>query len=65
MDPDGIIEEGEEMEGAEQENFDGIDIESVDMEAFRAIIDNNEDSHKKQIMEVRTANFIRKGTYIH
>jgi len=53
------------MEGLEQENFQGLDIESIDMDAFKAIIDNNEDAHKKQIMEVRTANFIRRGTYIH
>jgi dynein heavy chain len=65
MEDGDIIEEGDEMEGLEQENFEGIDIDSIDMEAFRAIIDNNEDAHKKQIMEVRTANFIRRGTYIH
>jgi len=29
------------------------------------VIENNEDEKKNQSQQARTANFIRKGTYIH
>ena len=39
--------------------------QSLDFETFRQIIENNEDEKKNQAIQARTANFIRRGTYIH
>ena len=47
------------MEGEEEGE------QSLDMDEFRALIENNEDEKKNQAMQIRTANFISKGTYIH
>ena len=38
--------------------------ESLDFEDLRQIIENNEDESKNKTIQVRQANFIRKGTPI-